>query len=191
MSNYPWKKELLTIPNFLSLLRLLLIPIYVHSYSNATQATDYYLPAAILCISYLTDFADGKIARHYNMISDAGKLLDPLADKLTQFTLLVTLSRKYRILYPVMILFIGKEILQCICLLVFARKGLVLSGALFAGKICTAVLFGSLLCLVLFPQISAVTLWLIVSLDTACLLYAFACYMQAYFGKNQKLMDLN
>ena len=190
MSNHSWKKELLTVPNFLSLMRLLLIPIYVRFYTNATQASDYYLSAAVLCISYLTDFADGKIARHYNMISNVGKLLDPLADKLTQFALLYTLSRRHRILLPVMILFLIKETLQCALLMVFARKGLFLSGALFAGKLCTAVLFASLLVLVIFPQIPANVLRVLVISDILFLLSSLTGYLRAYFGDNQTLTDL-
>ena len=76
-----WKKEIFTIPNILSLLRLLLIPLYVTIYLNATSAEHYYLSAGILAVSCLTDLIDGKIARHFNMISNVGKILDPIADK--------------------------------------------------------------------------------------------------------------
>ena len=90
-----WKKDLFTIPNWLSLFRLMLIPVYVVIYLNAAEPVDYAVAAAILAISCLTDAIDGKIARKYNMISTIGKFLDPLADKLTQFTLIVCLAVKY------------------------------------------------------------------------------------------------
>ena len=57
-----WKKEILTIPNLLSLFRLALIPVYVIIYMNADKPADYYLSAAILAVSCLTDMVDGKIA---------------------------------------------------------------------------------------------------------------------------------
>ena len=75
-----WKKEVFTIPNLLSLFRLLLIPVYVVIYLNADSLADYYIAAAILAVSCLTDLVDGKIARHFHMISTLGKFLDPLAD---------------------------------------------------------------------------------------------------------------
>ena len=75
-----WKKDLLTIPNLLSLFRLVLIPVYVIIYLNADEATDHFIAAGILAVSCLTDAIDGKIARHFNMISTIGKILDPLSD---------------------------------------------------------------------------------------------------------------
>ena len=89
MISKDWKKELLTIPNLLSLFRLVLIPVYVVIYLNAKTTEDYYLAAGILAVSCLTDLIDGKIARHFNMISNVGKILDPFADKVTQFTMVV------------------------------------------------------------------------------------------------------
>ena len=82
------KKEIFTIPNLLSLFRLVLIPVYVVIYLNARAPEDYFLAGGILAVSCLTDLVDGKIARHFNMISTVGKVLDPVADKSTQFTLL-------------------------------------------------------------------------------------------------------
>ena len=99
-----WKKELLTIPNLLSLFRLALIPVYVAIYQRATSPDAYFLAAAILAVSCLTDLIDGKIARSFNMISNLGKLLDPFADKLTQFSVTLCLCLKYPVLLPVLIL---------------------------------------------------------------------------------------
>ena len=88
MAKKNWKKDIFTIPNMLSVFRLLLIPVYVAIYLNAQTLTDHLVAGSILAVSCLTDMIDGKIARHFNMISTTGKVLDPLADKLTQFTLL-------------------------------------------------------------------------------------------------------
>ena len=190
MFKHGWKKELLTIPNLLSLFRLLLIPVYIRMYLEATTNLDYYLSGTVLGISCLTDLADGKIARQYNMVSNAGKLLDPLADKLTQLALILSLLRRHRILYPVLVLFLVKESFQCVSLVIFAQKGKVLPGALFSGKLCTTVLFGSLILLVLFPDLETSAVVLLVLLDAVFLLYAFLSYIQAYFGTDPKLTDL-
>ena len=82
-----WKKEIYTIPNLLSLFRLVLIPVYASLYLSATEQYQYVLAGVILAVSCLTDMIDGKIARKFNMITPLGKILDPLADKLTQLTL--------------------------------------------------------------------------------------------------------
>ena len=130
-----WKKEIFSIPNLLSLFRLVLIPVYIVIYMNAEEPSHYYLSAGILAVSCLTDLIDGKIARHFNMITTLGIILDPFADKATQFTLIVCLAIKHPVLFFLIGLFILKEGFQLIAggfnLL---KKGKMLSGALLAGN---------------------------------------------------------
>ena len=190
MFDHGWKRELLTIPNMLSLFRLLLIPVYIHMYLKADNSLDYYLAGTVLGISCLTDLIDGKIAREFNMISNAGKLLDPLADKMTQLALILSLLRSHRILYPILGLFLVKEVFQCVTMLIFIQQRKVLPGALLSGKLCTTVLFGTLLLLVLFPEIPQKAVIIMTVLDGGFLLYAFWSYIQAYYGNEPKLTDL-
>ena len=185
-----WKKEILTIPNLLSLFRLVLIPVYATMYLNATEPYQYVLAGLVLAISCLTDLIDGKIARKFNMITNLGKVLDPLADKLTQLTLTVCLSMKYPVLYPVLALFVVKELFQLILGIVNLRKGKMLPGALMAGKVCTTVLFISLIALVLFPQMNSNAVTVISLVDTVFLAISFVNYIHAYFGKNVKVQDI-
>lgn len=190
MSENKWKKEICTIPNLLSLFRLLLIPVYMSIYRSADRDTDYFLAGSILALSCLTDLADGRIAREFHMISNIGKVLDPLADKLTQFFLLLSLAEKHRIIYPMLTLFVVKELFQLGTMLFFVQKGKALEGALSAGKLCTGALFVSLTLLVLFPHVSRTMVFVLISTDTALLFYSFYNYFLAYFGKNTKLTDL-
>lgn len=185
-----WKKELFTIPNLLSLFRLVLIPVYVYIYLTATEERQYILAAAIMAISCLTDMVDGKIARHFNMITNVGKVLDPLADKFTQLALILCLSAKYPILYPVLALFLVKEFFQLFVAIFHIRKGKALPGALMAGKVCTTVMFTSLIALVLFPNLNEVAVDLIVLTDAVFLLISFVNYILAYYGKNKKVQDV-
>ena len=185
-----WKKEVLTIPNLLSLFRFALIPVYVVIYLNARQPSEYYLAGGILALSCMTDLIDGKIARHFNMITNLGKLLDPIADKSTQFALTLCISFKQPALRPVLILFVIKESFQLIAMLVNLRRGKALNGALMEGKICTTVLFVSLLIMVLFPMLSAPTVKIIAAIDALFLLISFASYIFAYFGKNTLIQDI-
>lgn len=186
-----WKKEILTIPNLLSLFRLVLVPVYVYIYLNAVTPYQYYTAGMIMAVSCLTDAVDGKIARHFNMISTLGKILDPVADKVTQFTLTVCLSLKYPILNPVLVLFIVKELFQLVLGAVNLARGKMLPGALMAGKVCTTVLFVSLITLVLFPKMHPTAVDIIALTDGIFLLISFISYIFAYFGKHTKVRDLN
>ena len=172
-----WKKDILTIPNLLSLFRLVLIPVYVLIYLNARDNRDYFLAAAILAVSCLTDLIDGKIARHFNMISTLGKILDPLADKATQFTLIVCLALPHPVLWYLVALFVVKESFQLIAGGINLRKGIMLKGALITGKVCTTILFVSLILMVLMPDLSDTTILWIVIVDIVFMLISFADYV--------------
>ena len=148
-----WKKEVFTIPNFLSLFRFCLIPLYVYLYLTAEDMAHYIAAGVVLTLSCLTDLIDGKIARKFNMVSTLGMLLDPIADKATQFSLTLCLSLRYPVLYPVLGLFVIKESFQLIACIIAYSNGKMLPGALLIGKVCTTVLFVSLIFLVLFPDI--------------------------------------
>lgn len=185
-----WKQEIFSIPNLLSFFRLALIPVYIVTYVTAVDWYDYVVSGGILAVSCLTDMVDGKIARKYNMITTLGKILDPIADKSTQFALTVCLSIEYPILRLVLILFVVKEMFQGVVGLLFLRKGMMLPGAILAGKICTTVLFISLILMVLLPGLPENVVSGIALLDSVFLLVSFVSYVFAYFGRNQKLEEL-
>lgn len=186
-----WKRDFFTIPNILSLFRLLLIPVYAALYLNATEKYQFVLAGTILTISCLTDMIDGKIARKYNMITTLGKILDPLADKLTQLALIICLTIKYPVLYPVLSLFVIKELFQLVLGIVFLRRGKMLPGALMAGKVCTTVLFVSLILLVLIPDMSHGAVTSIAAVDTIFLMISFVSYALAYLGANARVQDVD
>lgn len=185
-----WKKEVLTIPNLLSLFRLVLIPVYVIIYLNASEPKHYYIAGGILAASCLTDLIDGKIARHFNMISTVGKVLDPVADKMTQFTLILCLAMSYPVLWVIVTLFVLKESFQLIAMLVFYRKGKMLDGALMSGKICTTILFVSLIFMVLMPNLNETAILVMAIIDGIFLMVAFIDYILAYFRQNSKLTNV-
>jgi len=188
-----WKKEICTIPNLLSLFRLVLIPVYIIIYLNAVEtgeSSKFYLAAGILAVSCLTDLIDGKIARHFNMISTVGKILDPLADKATQFSLILCLSVSYPILWLLVGLFVIKEGFQLIAGGITLKKGKMLEGALLSGKICTTVLFISLILLVMIPNLSQTTVQWIVLVDAGFMIVAFIRYILAYYGKHKRIHDI-
>ncbi len=185
-----WKKEILTIPNLLSLFRLVLIPVYIAIYLNAREDSDYYVAAGILAVSCLTDLIDGKIARHFNMISTIGKILDPLADKATQFALILCLSMKYPILWFLVALFVVKESFQLIAGGINLHRGKMLKGALLTGKICTTVLFISLILMVMLPTLPESAVNIITIVDTLFMLVSFGDYLLTYFKRDNRFQSI-
>ena len=190
MFNIDWKKEILTIPNLLSLFRLLLIPVYVTIYLNAAEIWHYYLAAGILALSCLTDLVDGYIARRFNMISNLGKLLDPIADKATQFALILCLATRYGAMFFLIVLFVIKEGFQLVAMGLNLRKGKALDGALMSGKICTTALFVSLILMVMLPGMPGHIGNLMICIDIVFMLIAFGDYVMAYYGKESLVGDL-
>ena len=190
MFNIDWKKEILTIPNLLTLFRLLLIPVYVSIYLNATEISHYYIAAVILAVSCLTDLVDGQIARRFNMISNLGKLLDPIADKATQFALIICLATRYGAMIFLIILFVLKEGFQLVAMGLNLRKGKALDGALMSGKVCTTVLFVTLIFMVMLPGMPGHIGNLMICIDIVFMLIAFGDYVMAYYGKESKVGDL-
>ena len=186
MSIKNWKTEILTIPNLLSLFRLALIPVYISIYLGARSNSDYFLAASILAVSCLTDMIDGKIARHFNMITNLGKLLDPIADKLTQFALILCLSLRHPVLWFVVILFFIKELFQLIGCAISLQKGKTMTGALIPGKVCTTILFVSLIFMVLLPNLNDSLILGISIVDSVFLIVAFVNYAVAFLSKNAK-----
>lgn len=191
MYQHKWNRTVFTIPNLLSIIRLALIPVYMRLYLRAENTPDFHAAGFILALSCLTDALDGIIARRFDMVSAVGKILDPLADKITQFTLILCLALRYKALIPVLALFTVKELMQMLLGLIYLRKGKMLPGALMAGKICTTVLFVSLILLVFFPAVPRPLVRSIAMTDVFFLTFSLINYYFAYFGNDCKLRDLD
>lgn len=151
------KEELLSIPNCMGYFRILLIPVFCVIYLRADSMRDYYVAAAIVIISTITDLLDGQVARRFHMITEFGKFLDPFADKLTHAAIAVCLAFRYSAMKYLLILMVIKEGFMAIMGLKNLQRGKKLDGAKWFGKVCTATLFILLCVLVLFPGISGKT----------------------------------
>ena len=185
------KKEIFTVPNILSLFRLALIPVYVYLYLTAQKPMDYVVAAVILAVSTLTDMLDGMIARHYHMISYLGKILDPLADKATQGVMIICLGLRHPVIWIMFGLFFIKESFMVVVGFINLRRGRMLKGALIAGKVCTTVLFISLILLVLIPDMSQTGVYVLTGICLLFMLFSFAMYFAAYFGKQDQLEQID
>lgn len=132
------KQAVFTVPNLLSLFRILLIPVIVWLYCGR-QA--YGLTALVLVLSGVTDIADGIIARRWNLISDLGKALDPVADKLTQIATMWCLLSRFSHLWLPLAMLMVKEVFTGTMSLYAVKKSGVVKGADWHGKLCTALLY--------------------------------------------------
>ena len=168
------KNQILTIPNLLSLIRLLMIPVIIWLYC---EKEDYLAAAIMTVLSGLTDIADGIIARKFHLVSDLGKILDPIADKLTQAALIFCLISKFEWMLWLFIFFAVKEITMGISGLIVIKKKDVVNSSQWFGKLATVVLYAVMILLFLFPGIS--TAWAngLILLCAAVLLLSMVKYL--------------
>ena len=101
-------KDLVAIPNILCYLRIIMVGVFLYIYNTATSQNDYYIAMLVVMVAGITDFLDGRIARKFNMITDLGKVIDPVADKLMQFAMLITLTFNVKNMYMLTIYLIIK-----------------------------------------------------------------------------------
>lgn len=169
--------KVFTVPNILTILRILLLPLFVYLYMIIKT---YFWAAALLLFISITDFLDGYIARKYDLISTLGKILDPIADKLTQFAVLVCLIFTYRIMIiPLVALFI-KDLICFILGTITVRKTLKLKGARFHGKVSTSFLFLLMGIHVLWYNIPQLISIVLVTIATSLILTSFVLYTTEY-----------
>lgn len=135
------KQQIFTVPNLLSLFRLLLIPLIVWLYGTKQAYTEALL---VLILSAATDIADGIIARKFNLVSDLGKALDPLADKLTQIATLWCLVTRFPHMWLPLAVLMVKELFTGIMSLYAVKKSGQVKGADWHGKLCTVLLYGTM-----------------------------------------------
>lgn len=143
-------KDFFSVPNLITYLRFALIPAIIWAYCTLENGI---LTVVFVAISALTDVLDGKIARRFNQVTDIGKALDPVADKLTQAAMMYCLLSKYELMLPVLIILIVKEIFMVATALWETKATSEINGALWYGKACTVFLYAVMLVLMFFPKI--------------------------------------
>lgn len=166
-------KQVFTVPNLLSFLRLLLIPFIVWLYVGKQE----YLWTLILIIfSLLTDIVDGFIARKYDVVTDFGKFIDPVADKLTQLAVLFCLVTRFPLIWIPIIALIIKEVLQFILrFIIFKMSGQIFS-AEWHGKLATGLIYVMMSLHVIWFEITDVWSKLTIGITTAVILLSCILY---------------
>ena len=160
------------IPNILTTLRLVIIPFFAYSMLH-TQ--NIWAAVALFLLSGLTDIVDGWIARRFNMITDIGKVYDPLVDKLMQITAVLCLAAK------------GTVPLWLICIVVLRELTMIAAGVVFYvrktvvhsnwyGKAATVLFYAVVLVLIVFPKLGSVPKTALLVVLVSALLLAAAGY---------------
>lgn len=168
-----YTNKIITIPNILTLVRLILIPIIVWLYCVRKE---HMWTAVVLILSGITDLVDGFIARKFNMISELGKIIDPIADKLTQFIVLICLVTRFSgMLLPCLIL-MAKEIISGIVAMCAIRKSGKVDGADWHGKVSTFMLYAMMILHVLWVNIPVLVSNMLIFLCTAMMIFSFVLY---------------
>lgn len=174
------RKQIFSIPNILSYIRFVLAFLFAYVYLNANDTKDYYLAAIIIAVSGLTDCMDGFIARKFNMITEIGKVVDPIADKTTQGVLALCLMEKYKLMVPLLILFVIKESYMGIVGLKVIRHSGQNCGAMWYGKISTIVMYAVMLVLLVFPNINAIIGNILIIVCISFMILSFVMYILRY-----------
>jgi len=158
----------------------MLIPVFVVLYIKAEYPKEYLRAAAVVLISGITDFLDGFIARKFDMITELGKLIDPVADKLTQASLIFVLVVKIRWMFLLLILFVILQLFLLIAGLVMLKKNARLNGAKWFGKVSTTVFYAVMLVLVSYPTLDENIANVLMLVCGAFLLLSLIMYIREY-----------
>ena len=141
-------RKIWTIPNILSLIRICLIPliVYLYLFTNLN-----WLSGIFIILSGLTDMIDGYIARKFNQISDLGKILDPIADKLTLLSILICVTSKYNSFSILLGSELIKDLLVAISSYYRIGRNKEIHCANWEGKVCTLLLYLTIITHVFIP----------------------------------------
>lgn len=172
-----FRGEWFSIPNLFSYFRLLLIPAFIWAYCAKEQ---YRLAALLLIISSASDVADGFIARRFDMVTNLGKILDPVADKLTQLTTAVCLASRYHEILFMLCLMAAKEIYLAITGCLVIHKTDTVNGAAWHGKLNSALYFLIMLTLLLVPDIPQPVVRILVLIGSASMIMSMVLYTTRY-----------
>lgn len=169
-----------TIPNILSLIRIAILPVFVVLYLTGNQTDNemmQYIAFGLLVVSGLTDLFDGWIARRFNQMSEVGKLLDPIADKLTQVAVMFCLATQYKEFLPLLFICMIKESLQGLGGLIVLSKGAQMRASKWYGKVSTAVFYIAVAAIVIWKDMPTRLLHVLVLLVGSLMLFAFVRYL--------------
>ena len=173
------------IPNILSFFRIILIPFFV----MLALRGNMFWTGMLLIISGVTDLLDGFLARQFNWISGLGKVLDPIADKLTQITVCVLFALILGGWFWLFFAFlIFKELVMLILGLYLVKRDVKIQGARLLGKITTGLFYFSMVLIALFPALPAAVKYVLLLGVCVCALITGLRYIPVFTAYKQQLV---
>ena len=169
------------IPNILTTFRLFIIPFFAYSVLSYKSA---WISLSLFLLSGLTDVVDGWIARKYNMITDVGRVYDPLVDKLMQITAVVCLAIIKVIPLWVICIVLFKEVAMIVISSVLYFKKVVVQSSWY-GKFATVYFYTIIFIFIIYPPLNSVAKTLLLISLVAVLIWAAMAYL-IRFLKTQK-----
>ena len=173
----------LTVPNAMSLFRILVIPFFAYFFlkDNLTAAV------VALALSGLSDALDGFVARRFNQITELGKMLDPLADKLTQGTVAVCIAIRYPTICPLLFLLVTKELVMLCGACFLLHRGKKPCVAKWYGKVSTTLFYAAIVLIVVMdgfmqvqPEVFNLVSNIALVVTAAFMLYTFVRYFGVF-----------
>ena len=181
------KKDLFTIPNIIGYVRILLIPVFCWMYVTAETPKDYLWATFVVLFSSFTDLFDGMIARKFNQVTELGKVLDPVADKLTHAAMAVCLATRYPAMWVLIALMAFKEGYMGLMGIRFLKKGKMLDGAMWFGKVCTATLFAGFVLLFFWYDMPQTGVNLTMAVMMAVMVFTLCKYVPVFRQMKREL----
>ena len=172
-----YKGQFLTIPNILGYIRIFLMLIFVIVYFNAGN---YHFAAVIFLISGLTDFLDGKIARHFHIETEFGEILDPVADKLTQGAVVLSLTFRFVMMRYLLMLILLKDVFMGITGFILYKRGKKMDGAQWYGKFNTTFMYFAILILLFSRSLTYFSSGLLIAGVFLVNMFCFISYVVFY-----------
>ena len=145
----------------------------------------------LIAVSCISDMADGYIARHYNMITDLGKTIDPIADKLTQGAILFCLLTHFPLMWVLIGLMIVKEAVCFTIQLWLFRHTEMVYGAEWHGKVNTTLLYATMCLHIVWYSIPSVVSVVTICISATMMLLSFALYVSATLLHWKEYKDKN
>ena len=164
----------MNLPNKLTILRVIMIPFFVAAllYDGGANQNMRYVAAAIFIIASLTDMLDGKIARKYNLVTNFGKFMDPLADKLLVCSALICMIELRELPAWMVIIIISREFIISGFRLVASDNGVVIAASYWGKFKTTFQMIGVVLLIFNIPVLSTLTtiiVWIALALTVISL----------------------
>lgn len=165
--------KVITVPNILSFIRICLIPVIIWEY---VFLKEYFWAAMTVVFSGITDIADGFIARRFNMVSHVGRILDPVADKLTQITVIACLCIRFTMMIIPLAILVVKELANGIIALIMLKRTGETINSEWHGKLATAFLYVMMITHLFWTQIPMAVSDISIGISIGLMAISFALY---------------